>query len=150
MRIDYIDDTIIIYMDYKEYDIENICYETIKKIKDYFNIELKGFYKVNVYIDKNNGIVLEYSLEDKNLYINYNKVDLNIQIYNTIFLYEIEDILDIEKIEFIIYKNKYYIKKINCDLKIIDFCSLVYKNTDEIINNGIIMCKYYNKVVEKK
>jgi hypothetical protein len=142
MKVEYSDDIVIVYLNYVEEDIDNLCFSIVKKLNNYYSIVLKGFYHVNVYIDNNYGTVIEYILEDRDLYIDYSKIDLHIVKYNTIFLLKLDDILDVDINKFIFYKDNYYIKMTNLNILIMDFINIVYKNTDEIINNGIIMCKY--------
>ena len=55
------------YLKYKNYDISKIedsfkqIFETLKYC---YNIEINGFYDIDVYIDKNYGIIIEMKKED--------------------------------------------------------------------------------------
>ena len=138
MKIDYSHEKIIVYLlsNFDE-DIEELCLNVINKLKKYFNIELKGFYDVNIYRDINYGTILEFVLEQSELYIDFTKVDLHISDFsNTSFLYEIEDILDVDVNKFYLYDNKYYISLNDLDIKNTEFGNLIYKDTDNIISKA--------------
>lgn len=117
-------------------DIEDLCQDIIDKLELYFNIILKGFYDVNVYVDKRYGIVLEFIMEELDLYIDFSKVELHFIENNNNFLYEIFDILDVNVKQFYLYNGKYYITLDNVDNSNIEFGRIIYKNTEEIINKG--------------
>lgn len=138
MKIDYSHEKIIVYLlsNFDE-DLEELCLNVINKLKKYFNIELKGFYDVNIYRDINYGTILEFVLEQSELYIDFTKVDLHISDFsNTSFLYEIEDILDVDVNKFYLYDNKYYISLDHLDIKNTEFGNLIYKDTDNIISKA--------------
>ena len=149
MGIECIDDVIIVYLNYIDSDIDELCHKVVNILNNHYNLNVKGYYRTDVYVDSNYGIVIEYILEDRNLYIDFSKIDLYIRKIETTFLLKIDDILDIDISNFIIYNDNYYIYSVDISNKNIDFGKLVYKNTEQIINNGINMCKYYNKMVEK-
>lgn len=134
MRIKYIDDIITIYLkNIFEKDLKKLAYDVCYKIKNYYNIELKGFYKVNIYIDKNYGTILEYIDEGKDLYFNFSKLELNIEKYEEKFLYEIEDIFYPSVNKFILYNNKYYIDKY---IEKMEISKIIYKDMQMIEKNG--------------
>lgn len=138
MKIDYSHEKIIVYLlsNFDE-DLEELCLNVINKLKKYFNIELKGFYDVNIYRDINYGTILEFVLEQSELYIDFTKVDLHISDFSsTSFLYEIEDILDVDVNKFYLYDNKYYISLDDLDIKNTEFGNLIYKDTDDIISKA--------------
>lgn len=136
MKIKYIDDVIIIYLrDIFDKDLERLAKIISNKLNSYYNLDLKGFYRVNVYIDKKYGTVLEYIDEGKDLYFNFSKLELNVNKYEENFLYEIEDIFYPHINEFIIYKNKYYIDK---NIDEIEISNIIYKNTKIIKKEGIV------------
>lgn len=103
MSINYIDDFIFeVYI--KQENIENVnldCKLDLKKylinlfnkIKKIHNIEISGYYLVDIYVDKYYGIVLYVEREDYEYYKHFkNEVDMNINIVNTDFLYEIKEV----------------------------------------------------------
>lgn len=142
MKVEYIDDKIIIYtLEHNIDSLEDYCNELVDILTNNYNVKLKGFYHVNAYIDKEYGTVFEFNLEDRDLYIDFSKIDLHIIKYDVSFLFEVEDILDIDCNKFIIYENKYYINSKSIDNNNIEFVKLVYRNTDKIRKNGILLCK---------
>ena len=142
MKVDSIDNKIIIYLrDINSSDLEELCRDVINKLNDYYNIELKGFYDVIIYIDSKYGSVLEFILEDLDLYYDYSKVDLHIIKKDVNFLYQVDDILDLNIDKFYLYHNKYYIPLDNLTLRNIEFGRIIYQNTNQIIRNGSLMCK---------
>lgn len=142
MKIEYLDNKIIIYTTDKNIDsLEEYCNNIIDELKNMYNINLKGFYHVNAFIDKEYGIVLELNLEDRDLYIDLSKIDLHIIKYDINFLFEIDDIFDIDVNNFILYNNKYYIDVNNISNDNIEFVKLIYKNTDTIRKKGVLLCK---------
>ena len=94
--------------------------------------KLSGLYNVDVYVNELYGMIIEIVSIDKY----FSDIDMRINIHlNNYFLVEIcnNDILDYEDVYY--YKGKFYGNyKDLCDSEII------YKNTDEIINNGIKVC----------
>ncbi len=137
MKVEYVDNKLIVYL--KEIsidDIEELCQDTIDKLEHHFNIILKGFYDVNVYIDQRYGVVLEFIMEELDLYIDFSKVELHLIENNNKFLYEIFDILDVNVNKFYLYNGRYYITLDNVDNSNVEFGRIIYKNTDDIITNG--------------
>ena len=137
MRIEYIDDILTIYLKgiYTD-DINNLCLNTLNKLKKYYNIDLKGFYIINVYIDKKYGIIMDIETED-DIDIEYDDIEYYIITYNNTFLYEVEDILDLNIDKYYTYNEKYYIDIDS--IYNIEFIKVIYKDTINIINN--IVCK---------
>lgn len=136
MKIEYIDDTLVIYLRnvYTD-DIKELCVKIINKLNNYFNIKLKGFYTINIYFDKLYGIIMEIKIDDNEL--DYDNLDLHIITHSSIFLYEVDDILDLDIDKYYIYNDKYYIDITN--IYNLEFVKLIYKNTDLIISN--MQCK---------
>lgn len=105
-------------------------------LKKYFkniiqNNNMRGMYYINIYYNDSN-TVIEIMKHNMDYYDYSNEIDLNIMITENIFLYEIDNI--IPNMEIIIYKNKMFIEK--NDINLCEFTKLVYKNTENIINNG--------------
>ena len=105
-------------------------------LKKYFkniiqNNNMRGMYYINIYYNDSN-TVIEIMKHNMDYYDYSNEIDLNIMITKNIFLYEIDNI--IPNMEIIIYKNKMFIEK--NDNNLCEFTKLVYKNTENIINNG--------------
>ena len=135
-------------IDFSDKDELEIYFQKLLKIlKTYYNININGYYKINVYIDKYYGAILELSKEELE-YFGYfdGEVDMQLIIHNNNFLYEIEDYFWIDeelrkKISLYKYNNKIYIS-IN---QIIDNVSI-----GKIMENSKI--KYYldNKIIMKE
>lgn len=113
------------YLKYKNYNISKIeenfkqIFETLKYC---YNIEINGFYDIDVYIDKNYGIIIEMKKEDIDFDF-YDQVDMKISFHNQKFLYQIEDIKRNKKIYK--YKNKFYTNKYDIEHSI-----PIYKTID--------------------
>lgn len=113
------------YLKYKNYDISKIedsfkqIFETLKYC---YNIEINGFYDIDVYIDKNYGIIIEMKKEDIDFDF-YDQVDMKISFHNQKFLYQLDDIKLGGKIYK--YKNKYYTNKYD-----IEYSIPIYKTND--------------------
>ena len=146
-------DDIIIYLS-KAY-IKNInindkddLIKLIKKINNKYNIELSGYLNINVYIDKNYGIIMNIKKEELEYLDYFNDIQMNIEVTDDSFLYKIDDILCIKKLlnDIVLYKYKdhFYLKIIKIsDInlgKILEYCQLIYgKKARNIINKGIII-----------
>ena len=136
-----INDVIIVFLmdlsfNNKE-ELEEKFKSILNKLEKRYRIEIKGSYKINVYKDKIYGIILEIRKDD--IYYDYfNTADMNINIINSHFLYEVDDIYNINKNNDVyLYNNKIYIDikdRIGL-LKIIEYSKIIYKE-NKIIKNG--------------
>lgn len=143
----------------KNLDLDNreMVEKFIYKINKKYNMELYGYYDVNIYLDKNYGIIINIKKEELE-YIDYfnTNIEMNIEIMKDSFLYKIEDIYRIKDIlnKFIIRKHKdnIYLEKkniSNIDLGIIlENAEIIYGkeasiivNKSEIINPEVITWK---------
>lgn len=141
MKVEYKDNILIIYLrNISTDDIKELCIDTINKLNKYYNIDLKGFYTINLYIDNSYGIVMEIKIDESDLYLDYDSIDLHIITHSSIFLYEVDDILDLNIDKYYSYDDKYYIDIDN--IYNIEFIKLIYKDTDNIIKNMI--CNKFN------
>ncbi len=158
MHIEVIDDlNMIIYLSNIRYKFESNTKEALQdmlkdlfsRLKDYYDININGFYNITVFKDNNYGLVLELQKEDID-YIDYfdGQVDMNITFENNVqFLYEIDDFFNldeklIEKVKLYKYKGKIYMqisKNIShIDMgKIIEFSKIIYNDSaSQIIKKG--------------
>lgn len=128
------------------YFIEDYFKNLFLKLNEIYHIHLNGFYVIDIYIDDTYGIILEIN-EEKIDYIEYydDTIDMKTSVYNTCFLYQAKDILNLynyDNLDFYLYENKYYIKikdKIsNIKLaEILEYVELItYKDTDKIIKKA--------------
>lgn len=123
-------------------DLETYFKEIFSKIREIYQINMNGFYFVNVYIDSIYGVILEIE-EEKLEYIEYydDAVDMKISLHREEFLYKIKDISKVENINNIdiySYNNEWYIKIKNnkCLYQILEFTEIIYKDTKKIIKYG--------------
>ena len=128
-------------LDFNNIDsLENYLKELFLKLKNIYNMEIKGFYNIKVFIDSIYGMVLELEAEDLEYGDYFNQIEMRIIPIYTEFLYKIEDYINI-KGKVYIYKNEIYLKVnkniSNKDyLKVMDHAKIVYNNTDNIIKYG--------------
>lgn len=118
--------------------LENYFQKLLKTLKDYYNINLQGYYDIDVYLDSIYGVVLELHKENIE-YFGYfdDEIEMQLIFHNTHFLYEIEEPFWIDHhvkshISIYRYQNKLYLK-INDDLsyvllgKIIEHSKIRYQ-----------------------
>ena len=149
MKIDNDNDQIIIYLkkeligsvDFTDADcLEDYLKELIIKLKNIYNISIKGFYNIKVYIDDTYGAILELKAVDLDYGDYFEQIEMRIIPIYTNFLYKIDDYISgYGKIYS--YKNNIYLKlKDNISykdyLKVMDYAKIVYTNTDNILNFG--------------
>ncbi len=138
------DDNIIVFLN--KFNIKNIDFdskENIEKnfrniflrLKHIYNLNIKGYYNINIYTDKFYGAVLEIEHEDIE-YFDYfdNKVDMRVNVVSdSKFLYKIKDIFCLDKTllnNIYLFKNDYYIE---LKRKISDYeLGLILENSDLI------------------
>lgn len=148
MHIDIVDDlNMIIYLQNDR--IKNIDFSDKSDLQDYFkdlfvnlknnyNININGYYYINVYKDKYYGCILEMKKEELD-YMEYldGQVDMNIVIdTNDTFLYEMNDYFNIDKslinnVNVYKYNNKIYVKLVNniSNIKmgqLLEFSNIIY------------------------
>ena len=130
----------------------------LKTLKEFYKININGYYEINVYVDNNYGVILELKKEEIEYFSYYeDEVDMQLIVHNTVFLYEIEDYFWIEKElknKILLYKyNKKIYMVINHNIddillgKIIENSNLKYKDNQKIIKekNLITIYLWYNK-----
>ena len=152
VKIDLIGSVYIIYLKKEILDIdfnnkehlESYFKQLFKKLKRIYNIEIKGYYNIKVYVDKNYGVVLEIKKEEFDYY-DYldNQVDMRISIIETKFLYEVNDVILKDKVD--VYKlNDHLYLSIKNELSIqemsylTEFSKIIY-NTDTIEHNLVFI-----------
>jgi len=152
------DDNMIVYLS-KCY-IENINFtdkdsleiyfkDLFKTLQKKYDINISGYYDIDVYIDNYYGVIIEMMKEDLEYY-NYfdDKLEMQIVIHDNIsFLYLYKDYFDIEKIndsQIYKYKDNYYLK-IDKDIsniefaRILEFSDIIYRNTDKIAKKNYLI-----------
>lgn len=158
MKLTLIDDNIILNI--RNERIKNIKFNDNEELREYFKkifskmkekykILINGFYYVKIYKDKYYGIIIELEKSDMEYYDYYiDEIDMHIEIVESIFLYQIDDIYITESLkednDIILYQNKLYLK-INRNLnnieidKLIEISKIFYKNVDNILKYGRIL-----------
>lgn len=156
------DDNITIFLSnsyIKNIDIENreSIEKLIHQINKKYNIELYGYYYVQIYIDKNYGIIINIKKEELE-YMDYfnNALEMNIEIIEDSFLYKVEDIFSIKdmlnKLTIRKYDDNFYIevkRTSDIDLGIIlENAEIIYgqlaqniKRRSKIIKSEVILWK---------
>lgn len=101
----------------KKEELEDYFKMIFLKLEERYGIDQSGFYQIYVYKDSYYGAVLEIEEEDIP-YLDYidNEVEMNIHIpKDTSFMYQLEDIFDLDKeilnaSNLYYYQNKFYIE----------------------------------------
>ena len=138
MKVVFKDNKIIVFLN-KKLDLDKVNLDIYFKklflrIKNKYNLELNGYYDVNVYIDNYYGSIIEIENEDLDYYNYFNQIDMEIKVNKTTFLYEIDyEYLDKELLsKSIVYKqnNKLYFKITDKSIlnKIIECSKIIYDN----------------------
>lgn len=153
MKVEIEDEEITLFLKKKE--IEDFHFENIEEIEDYFrslflkleehyHIEIEGFYNIQVFLDKNEGMVLKLEKEDMDYYP-FHQVEMRILKEDTVFLYKVDDILEFLplNVDIYFYKNEFYVKnnKKKQVYNLYEFGKLIYENTDIILKKGILFTK---------
>ena len=149
MKIEVNYDKTIIYLkkevigsiDFDNVDnLEKYLKELIIKLKNIYNIEIKGFYNIKVFIDSLYGVILELEAEDLDYGDYFNQIEMRIIPIYTEFLYKVDDVINING-KVYIYENNMFLR-INKNIsykdyiKVMDYAKIVYNNTDNIIKYG--------------
>ena len=139
MSLEVLDDKYIFFTsdidslnNFDEKDISVFLKEIFMIISDIYNIDLFGYFKVDIYIDKKIGSFLEIKKLDD--YISYSKkIDTKITIYHNSFYFKTNDLSLFSK-----YRDKnirfldgnYYISTMDVDniFELLDFCEIEYKD----------------------
>ena len=137
----YLKKEIMGILDFNNIDnLEEYLRKIINNLKTIYNIDIKGFYNIKVYIDDLYGAILELEAEDLDYGDYFNQIEMRIIPIYTDFLYQIDDCMfKLGKIYS--YKNNIYLK-IDKDISfkdyisVMDYAKIVYNNTDKIIDYG--------------
>lgn len=148
------DKKIIVFLNSNE--VKKLCFEDDEKLEEYFknlflklnrkfDIELNGYYEVQIYKDSNYGAIIEFLTDDMDYYNYFNQIDMKINISKlSSFLYEINyNFLDNVILEnCICYKflNKLYLKINKLDnnyFNLLELSNIIYGNkVNEILKYG--------------
>jgi len=154
MKVNRLDDSIIVFLNnffindinYRDNkDLEKLLKIVIDKLKNYYDINVIGYYNVLVYIDKNYGLILE--MIDENLeYMDCDEIiDARLKVINTNFLYKINDLINYSfEHKTYLYQDEIYIDILE-DIDYIELgillenSEIIYKNTQDIIKYGKVL-----------
>lgn len=151
MKIEIIGDEITLFLKKKE--MENFHFDDIEKVEEYFrslfskleeyyHITIEGFYNIQVFLDKKEGMVLKLTREEIDYYP-FHQIEMRILKEDTVFLYKVEDVLDFLNlpVDIYFYKDEFYIKNKGKKevYNLYEFGKLIYENTDVILKNSFCL-----------
>lgn len=149
MKIEVLENDIILFITQaditnlnfeKKNEVEEYFKDILLRLREYYKIDIRGFYDIYVYIDENEGMVLRLENENLEYYNSFHQLELRVLKEETTFFYEIEDILDlpIKELDIYLYKDKFYAKrkKKKQVYSLYEFGKLIYEDTNNIIRNG--------------
>ena len=128
MKVEVISNGYIIYLnqfnlidiDFKNMDIlEESFKKLLKKLNNYYHIDINGYYNINVYIDSYYGAILQIEKESLDYYDYFESdtIAMRIKKIDADFLYEVEDFLFakdfLNKFKLITKNNHIYLKIID-------------------------------------
>ena len=94
--------------------LEKYFKELFHKLKNKYNIEVNGYYNIDIYADKYYGTIIEMENEDLEYYTYFNQIDMEINVFKSNFYYEINyNFLDkniLNKVVCYKYNDKIYLK----------------------------------------
>ena len=128
MKVEVISNGYIVYLnqfnlidiDFKNMDIlEDSFKKLLKKLNNYYHIDINGYYNINVYIDSYYGAILQIEKESLDYYDYFESdtIAMRIKKIDADFLYEVEDFLFakdfLNKFKLITKNNHIYLKIID-------------------------------------
>ena len=128
MKVEVISNGYIIYLnqfnlidiDFKNMDIlEDSFKKLLKKLNNYYHIDINGYYNINVYVDSYYGAILQIEKESLDYYDYFESdtIAMRIKKIDADFLYEVEDFLFakdfLNKFKLITKNNHIYLKIID-------------------------------------
>lgn len=134
-------------------NIEDYFRRLFKKLKTFYNLDIKGFYNIKIYSDKYYGSILKMQKEDLEYYDCFdNHIDMRFsnKDYSS-FLYELNDLFDIDdslndKIILYIYRNHMYVRIVK-EINSIQLGRLI-ENSKIIFDDRINDVIEYGKIVK--
>lgn len=134
-------------IDFEDKDeLEDYFRELFLKLHEKYNLEISGYYQIDIYLDSYYGAIIEIEKEVLEYYVyDDNQIDMRICVHQTPVLYELEEYIPFHQkyYDTIYYQDKWYIKlkgKINdIDLgRLLEYATIHYgEDTNQIIKNGI-------------
>ncbi len=155
MKIDIRDNNLIVFLNNRNIEgidfcntreLEKYFRDLFIKLSDIYNIELCGSYDIDVFIDKNSGVILDIKSIDGSYY-DYDFVDMNINIskYNN-FLYRCDRFIDID-CNVYSYNSSFYYEPLNISFfdigRLFENCDIIYgKEVYDIKKNGELLSNF--------
>ncbi len=153
MKIEKKDNNLIVFLNKKnipqidlnnKIELEKNFQKIFNKLNTIYDMEINGYYDINMYNNEQYGMILEIKQKDSDYFEYYDTVDMNITLskYKDI-LYKIENFNKkiIDNSTIYIYKGEIYIEPKNIEFQklglIIENSEIIYgKKTNTIKNNG--------------
>ncbi len=133
-------------IDFKDREtLEEYFRNLFLKLKDVYQIIIRGYYRIDIYLDTYYGAIIEIVQEELE-YFEYddNQVDMHICIHQTPILYELEEYIPLDQniYDMIWYHNKWYVKlKQNIsDLsfgRLLEYAKIHYQESEHILKTGM-------------
>ncbi|MBP3635691.1 MAG: hypothetical protein J6J17_04500 [Bacilli bacterium] len=123
---------------YTSSDIKGTLIKVFDELNKYYNYEFSDSYNLSLYTNKYYGMILEITENDNNI-SDYNIVNLELNILkDTLFLYEVDEVLDYLNNEIYYYEDKFYINIKKLDINLLENSNIIYGNdVYKIIGKGI-------------
>lgn len=137
MKIEKKDNNLVVFLNHKlapqniknKIELEKNFQKIFNKLNDIYSLELNGSYEIDLYENKEYGIILEIKKEELEYFDYYDGIDMHINIskYNDI-IYKTNNIMKDTNIYE--YKGEIYIEPINIDFnklgQIIENSEIIY------------------------
>ena len=141
MKVESIQNKIIVYLFDEKYNIKNIkktLENVFNNLNKYYDIKFNNSYNLELYINKNYGMILEIE-ENKNEVYEDDVVNIKLNVLrDTLFLYEIDEPLNYLNNEMYYYEDKFYINMKDRNINVFEDKNIVYGNeVYKIIGRGI-------------
>lgn len=141
MKVESIQNKIIVYLFDEKYNIKNIkntLENVFNNLNKYYDIKFNNSYNLELYINKNYGMILEIE-ENKNEFYEEDVVNIKLNVLrDTLFLYEIDEPLNYLNNEMYYYEDKFYINMKDKNINVFEDTNIVYGNeVYKIIGRGI-------------
>lgn len=117
---------------FEDEEVKDFLKKIILKLKNYYLLELCGYYNVIVHLDRNYGAILEFEKENLEYFDYYEgQIDLNVKVNYEKFLYEVDDYNYFDnKYKFYKNKDKFYLTLDNISEielgQILEYSKIIY------------------------
>ncbi len=150
MKVEFVEEKIVVHLKnelfktYSEAELEERFKTVFANLNKRYELDLKGFFEIDVYQDENYGIIVEI-IGPEDFYSYFNQVEMKITFYQCEFLYEVTNFIKNKYLTY--YKNddKLYIKIKNDIPKanyfsLLEHAKIIYGNQkDKIEKNSEVV-----------